>query len=247
MKTIKIHLPQTWNELNNRQLLRLSTLFHSGIKGKAFDQEVFLILMDVTGLSVKRALQAKEILAEVSLSELKTFYPFIYNEVGRTVFVKKMTVGKTELFSPADRLANLTAAEFAMADGLYFTWLKERHRRALEFLAAVLYTSGKGVRPLYNQDALEECALMFTEVPLDELLVMSTVYSGCRNYITSKFKDAFPTGLPSTSTQKSPGFGKVILQMAGGKFGTHKETGQTNLYTFLAEFQENLKEARKTA
>ena len=244
MKTIKLKLPDAWNKLSDRQLKQLAKLIYSGTRGRLFDVCVFFILMDVRWYQFRKKAKALLVLKDVTLSELKPFYDFIYNKADRTVFIPAMKVKGETLYSPAARLSNLSVDEFAMSEGLHRTWYKEKHRKALEYLAAVLYTTSPGVRPEFFRDAIEEKAKRFTRVPLAELLAMEVAYTGCKNNIADRFPVAFPKTTGKKNAGKNYGFGKVVLQMAGGKFGHHSETRKTNIFIFLEEFEENLKSAK---
>lgn len=245
MKVIKVILPKTWNELTDKQLERMGLLFYSGLTGKLFDIKVFFILMDVSRWQFMKYGKVLEVLANVPLSELKNHYSFIYKENNRTVFPKVIKTKKGNLYSPMDRITNLSSEEFAAAEDLHRLWHKEKHRRALEYLAAVLYSTSPNKRPHFEKSLLDENAKLFSKMPIGKLLAMEIAYFGCKNYIADRFPKAFPkTGKQATSNKRY-GFGKVILQMSkGGSFGNHEKTRRTNIYTFLEEFEENLKTAK---
>ena len=56
-----------------------------------------------------------------------------------------------------------------------------------------------------------------------------------------QFPSVFPKPKIRGKIPKNSGFGKLVLHLSGGKFGTHNETKSTNVYTFLSEFEEQLK------
>lgn len=239
MKKLNIKIPESWNELTDRQLCLMSKLFYITASGQKaielFDVDVWLILMD----GHKR--DAYIVLQDVPISELKKHFEFIYKEYNRTVFIKEVKAGVLTYHAPMDRLTNLSAEEFAAAEDLHKLWGEKKDREVLEYLAAVLYTDKPVIRPKFEKLLLEQKAKLFSEVPLEFLLAMEMTYTGCKSALVKRFPKAFPKGNPGTNQKKGPGFGEVILNMAGGKFGTHKETAGTNIYTFLAEFENNLK------
>jgi len=241
MKTIKISLPKSWNELSDRQLEKLAVLFNTRKTDRLFHLQVFIILANVRWWQFRKAAKLYVVVKDVPLSELQKHYSFIYSANERTAFPEYMITKKEAFFSPMERLVNLTAEEFAMADDLHSLWHKERHRKALEYLAAVLYSTAPNVRPPFERNELEVKAALFRTVPMEKLLAMELAYAGCKNYIVARFPKAFPRSAKATPQKgKKYGFGKVVLTMAGGKFGDHEKTRRTNIYTFLEEFEENL-------
>lgn len=213
-------------------------LFHTQRPGPLFDARVFQILMG------DRKRTAAIVLKEVPISELKTHYAYIYKENNRTKFAREWKVSGTTYYGPGDRINNLTAEEYAICEDLQFRYRNARERVFLELMAAVLYVPVPGKRPVFEKDLLEENARLFAEVPIEKLLAMEMAFFGSKNHLVAKFPTAYPKTEPQTrKAQKKYGFGKVILNMSGGKFGTHNETRRTNIYTFLEEFEENLKQA----
>ena len=74
---------------------------------------------------------------------------------------------------------------------------------------------------------------------------------GCRFALEKRYKRVFASSSPSSSLRvtgvksKNYGFGKILLQMAGGKFGSHNETKLTPLHTFLEQLNEDLTPVKK--
>lgn len=235
MRTLKIKLPISWDGLTPDQLQELVLLFHTVDVGATFHIRVFLILMGCRWYTWRKNYQAMRILKEVPISELRQHYPFVYKENNRTLF--PAINGR----APYRAMANITAEEFAAAEDLHAIWLKEKHRNALQYLAAVLYPhTGES----FNRFALDVRAKRFAKTPLKTLLAVEAAYFGSKNAIVKRFKYAFkPSGKKASGTKH--GFGKVILEMAGGKFGAHGTTLKTNIYTFLEEFNDNLNPINK--
>lgn len=236
MKTIKIQLPKQWNELTQHQLQELALLFHTGRTGTDFDVKIFLILMGCKWYTFRKNYTAMRVLKDVPIGELRTHYAFVYKENNRTTFPKIKGYA-----APYMALGNITAEQFANAEDLHALWLKEKHRNVLQYLAATLYLMpGES----FDKFALDTRAQRFAKTPLKTLLALEAAYFGSKNAIVKRFPQAFkPAGKKSSG--KKYGFGKVILEIAGGKFGSHSQTLQTNIYTFLEEFNEGLKKERK--
>lgn len=239
---IKLSLPTAWDELTDAQMERIAPLLYSDRKGPGFDIAVLLILVNCRWFTFWRNYKVMRVLKDVPVSELKQYFAFIYKDRNRSRFPKTLFGGWATLINklqgPAARLTNITAAEFAYTEGFKQLWDKERHRNPLAYMAAVLY---KPKGHTFSKDDLDALSKKFEKVPLSKLMAMELAYNGSKHSIVKRFPQAFPKTAKQQTKQNKYGFGKVILSMAGGKFGTHDETGRTNIYTFLEEFQENLK------
>jgi hypothetical protein len=236
-KTISISLPKKWDDLTSSQLISLCALFAKEIGQKKFDIGVFKILMGIRPWRFAKRAVCFEILRNVPISELKQHFSFIYGKNTRTVF-PEITIPGTKVFPPLDRLSNLSANEFSVADDFHIKYRETKNIEYLYYLAATLYVREKQPRPEFDKNNLEESVLKFRTLGISELMAIELAFAGCKEHIAGRYKKAFPTG--GKKSAKKFGFGKVILEMAGKKFGTHRETGQTNIYTFLTEFEENL-------
>jgi len=248
MKAISFSIPASWDELSDGQLYKIAALLHSGRKGPAFDWAVFLILVNLRWYTWLKNYRVYKVLGDVPLSELRQHYKFIYKSADRTIFPKSLLTPWErfkfwkQLSTPGARLSTLTAAEFASTESMAKLWDKERHRNPLQYMAATIY---KRSGPVFDNTALPHLAKQFDNVPLHKLLAMELAYNGSKNALVKRYPVAFPKSNGPATGGKQYGFGKAVLTMAGGKFGSHKETGQTNIYTFLEEFEENIKAAKQ--
>lgn len=244
MKKLKISLPEAWNNLSDRQLRQTALLFNSAKRGILFDVALLQILLDIRWWHFRKKGQLYLLLRNVTLTELKKHYAYLYKTPERTRFIDYMITKDEAYFSPQERLQNLSAEEFSIAEDLHKVWHKKRERVALEYLAAVLYSTAPNVRPLFEKDALEVKAKEFKSVPLADLLAMEMTYRGCKERLVNRYPKAFSTS-GGQSKGNSPGFGKVIDHMAGGKFGDHEKTRRTNIYVLLDRFEQDLKDQAK--
>lgn len=245
---IKFSIPTSWDALSDCQLEKIAALVHSGKKGPGFDLAVFLILVNLRWYTWLKNYRVYKVLQEVPVSELRQHYAFIYKTADRTIFPKTLLSPWERLKfwkglkTPGARLSTLTAAEFASTEGLAKIWDKEKHRNPLQYMAAALYRR-KGY--IFETTDLPELAKRFDKVPLSKLLAMELAYNGSKSAVVKRFPVAFPKNAGKPAGGKQYGFGKVILNMSGPTFGNYKETGQTNIYTFLEEFEENIKAAKQ--
>lgn len=236
---IQFNIPKSWNELTDRQFEKLAKLFYSKKLGFFFDVLVFKILLDLRWYQLIKITKVSYVLSQVHIKEIKIHFDFIYKENNRNIFPKKIN----GFFSPLDKMTNITAEEFAVADDLHIKYRETQNPFFLPYLAATLYSSSKQPRENFDKNNLVEKVKLFEKVPLPQLLCIELAYFGCKNHLVKRFPEAFPTKSKKVSNKKY-GFAKVILQMAGGKFGNHEQTKKTNVYTFLEEFSENIKNAR---
>lgn len=236
---IRIEIPKSWNELSDSQSLKLAKLLYSGTTGKIFDLKCFKILLNIRWLQFRKSNNVTYVLSQIPMRELKKHFDFIYKQMNRTIFPAKIN----GYFAPLNKITNLTAEEFSVADDLHIKWRETHNKECLIYLTAVLYSKTKQPREAFDKNNLPEKIKHFKNVPLPVLLCVELAYFGCKNNLVKRFSKAFPKSEKKVSNSKY-GFGKVILQMAGGKFGNHEQTKATNIFTFLEEFNENLKNAK---
>lgn len=181
----------------------------------------------------------------VPLSELKKSYDYIYTTIGRTKF--PLTVKNNDgvvHYPPLDNIANITVDEFANADDLHIKFRETKNLEYLQMLTAILYVPSVMKRPEFTKEILPHLSDSFSKVPVEQLLAIELTYFGCKTALTKRFPKAFPKNA-GKSNGKKYGFAKVILQMAGQKFGNHAETRKTNIYTFLEQFQQDIIDAKE--
>ncbi|MBQ0907491.1 hypothetical protein KBJ98_02115 [Flavobacterium sp. F-328] len=236
---INIVIPASWNELSDSQFKELAKLSYSGKTGNYFDLQCFKILLNIRWYQFSRRMHVKFVLSQISIKTLKKTFDFVYKANDRTIF-PKISNG---YFPPLDKITNLTAEEFSVADDLHIKWRTTQDKEYLIYLAAVLYSKKKQPREPFDKNNLPDKIKHFKKLPIAVLLCIELAYFGCKNHLVKRFPKAFPKGTKKVSNSKY-GFGKVILQMAGGKFGNHEQTKSTNIYTFLEEFTENLNSAK---
>lgn len=250
-KEVKITLPKSWNELSNSQLDSIAFLFHTMKPSASFDLKIFYILLNVKWFQIIEKAKIRIVLWNIPMSELRKNYDFIYSKNDRTNFAKYI---KTKLshraqsrcfFSPQDRLSNLTADEFSVADDLHIKWRETKNVEYLHYLAAILYTKTT-TRKEFDKNALHESALLFRKVPIAKLLAIEITYFGCKNHLVKRFPKVFPAPVPGVQKpKKNYGFGKIILAMTKGDLSKLETIKRVNIYAFLEQFEEDLINASK--
>jgi len=237
--SIKIKIPKSWNELSDGQFKKLAKLLLSEKQGVAFDLKCFRILLDIRWWQFSKRMELTYVLSQIPIKELKKHFDFIYTTNDRTIFPAEIN----GYFAPFDKITNLTADEFSVADDLHIKWRQTQNKDYLIYLAAVLYSKTKQPREVFDKNNLPDKIKYFQKVTAADLLRVDLAYFGSKNNLVKRFPKAFPKSTKKVTGSKY-GFGKVILQMAGGKFGNHEQTKLTNIYTFLEEFEQNLKDAK---
>ena len=238
---INLNIPQSWNELNQKQFERIALLFSTAEPSLIRDIKLLKILVDAKWWQLKKKANLRLFLFQVPYSEWKVFIDFLLKENNRTKFIPEIKVGKKTYFAPADRIQNLDAEEFAVADDLHIRYRESKNPEYLKYLFHVLYSSTEERKP-FDKNKLEK--QINNKVPIEVLLITEMTYFGCKNYIANKFKKAFPKS-NKKETGPRKGFGKVIQAMAKGDLSKLPTIERTNIYKFLQQFQDDIEEYNK--
>lgn len=249
---INLNIPQSWNELNQKQFEKIALLFVTAEPSLLRDIKILKILVDAKWWQLKKKANLRLFLKQVpyciyneddknKYEGWKNFIDFLLKENNRTNFIPVIKVGKKTYFAPADRIQNLDAEEFAVADDLHIRYRETRKIENLYYLFHVLYSTTEERKP-FDKNKLEK--QINKKVPLATLMITEMTYFGCKNYIADKFKKAFPK---SNKVEKGPrkGFGKVIQAMAKGDLSKLPTIERTNIYKFLRQFQDDIEEYNK--
>lgn len=238
---INLNIPQSWNELNQKQFERIVLLFSTAEPSLIRDIKLLKILVDAKWWQLKKKANLRLFLFQVPYSEWKHFIDFLLKENNRTHFIPVIKVGKKSYFAPADRIQNLDAEEFAVADDLHIRFRETKNTEYLKYLFHVLYSSTEERKP-FDKNKLEK--QINNNIPIEVLMITEMTYFGCKNYIANKFKKAFPkSNKKETGSRK--GFGKVIQAMAKGDLSKLPIIERTNIYKFMQQFQDDIEEYNK--
>lgn len=238
---INLNIPQSWNELNQKQFERIALLFSTAEPSLIRDIKLLKILVDAKWWQIKKKANIRLFLFQVPYSEWKNYIDFLLKENNRTHFIPVIKVGKKTYFAPADRIQNLDAEEFAVADDLHIRFRETKNTEYLKYLFHVLYSSNEERKP-FDKNKLEK--QINPKVPIEVLMITEMTYFGCKNYIANKFKKAFPKS-NKKETGPRKGFGKVIQAMAKGDLSKLPTIERTNIYKFLQQFQDDIEEYNK--
>jgi hypothetical protein len=151
---------------------------------------------------------------------------------------------------PEERLSTSTIEEFKTAEFLYHAYLQSRNENLLDQLIACLYrpvskrNNGKDERKVFSEvDVIRNAGKMHK---LNKHLRAAILfnYEGCRSFIVSRYPTVFIPG-DGTTSAKLPDLSPLIKTVAGGKFGSYKETEQVNLYVFLDHLRDEIEESNR--
>lgn len=254
---ISIKIPTNWNECSDSQLFAIHKLIASGLDGIRFDAKVFRILANKPWKHFLHKCKLGIIYANVPVTELRTFCPFIYDENTLTRFPNLNTSVKAlkHKQAPMDQLSNMTVGEFAIADDLHIKWRVHKDMDFLYALAACLYINNKHPRPEFDKNNIVFEMEHFKALPIEQLLAIDQAFHGTKEAMAKMYKHIFPKPAKSdneeaTDTPKpvraSSEFPKLIHSMAGQKFGNYDQTARTNVYTFLEELNQHILNLKKS-
>jgi hypothetical protein len=238
---INLNIPTTWNELNQKQFERIALLFSTVEPSLIRDIKLLKILVNAKWYQLKLKANVRQFLKQVPYSDWKVYIQFLLKPITRTNFVPVIKVGDKHYFAPADRIQNLDAEEFAVADDLHIRYRETQNTEYLQYLFHVLYSETEERKP-FDKNKLEK--QINPKVPMATLVITEMTYFGCKNYIATKFKKAFPKSTKK-ETGKRQGFGKVIQSMAKGDLSKLPTIERTNIYKFLQQFQDDIEEYNK--
>jgi hypothetical protein len=243
---LTIQIPKSWNSCSTSQLIKLALLMNSSFIGKKFDYKCFRILVSEKWWHIHTKAKLVYLLSYAPLDSIKESFQYIYSGITLTRFPEIKSLNGNQYHSPLNQISNLTILEMAVADDLHIQYRNTQDIKILPYLAATLYVQQKQPRPPYDKNDLSFKIDDFKKLSLGELLVIEMAFAGCKEYLALKFTKVFPKP-KETSTEQSTKkavnsqFPKLILELSGGKFGTYEQTCRTNCYTFLAEFDNLIK------
>ena len=253
MKAIQLNnFPTRWNDIPSKQLQKIAKLLFSDVTEKVFDLKMLFLLLNIKWWQFYKRRKVNIMLKHILLNDIKKHYKFIYTSCNLTTFSTRLKAGKTMWYACGDRLSNLTIGEFSVTEDLFLQWHNTKNIEFLRYLAAVLYQPVLPPnRVAFQKDHLKSNYTKLSKLKTNQLLAIGLAYQGCKLHVAKTYPVVFPKAKKTDSDkestqpkiiQKTSGLSKVTLQMAGGKFGAYNETNNTNMYVFLDEFTEQLKQ-----
>lgn len=245
-----IHIPQTWNELTERQLQQI-----------ALGLEYYRALPDDkqnTGLQLKKLyihliknlirengwFKVRIALRQIPPNEYVDYFKFILQGNKRTKFPKKIRLKKKDRIPPENRLQDITAGTFSFADSLFYRYRQNPNPRFLNLLCATLYRP-KG--QAFNKIDAEKQAVHWQKVKRSKKLAILYAYEGGREYITSLYPKIFSKQEEEEKkgTQKYTPFGRLIHYKVGFDPYKLEQVENLNIHKFFSIYQNELVEIQK--
>lgn len=269
----EIDFPESWDEMNEEQLLLVSKhlgglLFQDEVDEKELYAQRIIMLQKFLGLPLwkfKRVNNSQlvdllalfDFLKKIDLNE--QLIPEIEYRPG--IFGKKK-----KLYGPMKGMKSSTLDEFIMADTNFvkisaqqqfdfaynlFAMLYRPEREDIEAFKASKDYNGDH-REVFNSTKCNERVKMFKKsIPKEYIIAVMYFYWGFREKNLLIYKTLFPTppkdenGEPKKQVNAKPNYGWAAtrLEISGGKFGNFKETGESNWRTVI--FDMHLREEKR--
>lgn len=230
-------IPNNWNELTTKQLVCFAKIIFKKEENSKTDLQLFYMLLQLKWWQFIKKRKALKVLKYYTIDDLKKHYSWLYKSVLRTKFIPlpKHT-------GPGDRLHNISIQEFAVTEDLFRLFWETKDLKYIHYMAAVLYVpTPYPTRPVFVKENLENLAKKI-KTTKKQRLALVVCYLGAKEYLAKEFRLVFPKPKANNQANTNTGLDPVILEMSGHKFGTHSQTQTTNLYVFLKEFNNQLKQ-----
>lgn len=245
--TINLNIPKAWDLLSESQFYKVCTVLNTAEPSKLQQIRVFFALIGVKWFQFRKIRKAFSVLRLVPLSELRQHYSYIYHNDHVVKFLSKVRIGFRYYYGPKTALRNITIEDFAITEDAFFMYHKTQNIDYLRVIACVLYRRKRnGKRIDFDKLNIDEYIKPFKKLNPKKLLCIALSYKGSSLYIQSKYKNVFKRAKESQKIQdinklKKPSLFKIVIDMAGNKFGTLNETKTTNIHDFLTELNNLLK------
>jgi hypothetical protein len=238
---IQLNIPTTWNQLPPKTLKKIAWYFFTNKTGKELDLLIYFAILNIRWWQLLKILNAFRILKQVTIQELKNHYSFLYNDFNLTKFIPSVKIKNTTLIAPGDRLHNITIEEFAICEDLQWYYTTTNNINYIKHLIAVLYRKVEnGKKVPFSKSELETEAAKLKKIDKKTMAAIALCYKGSSLEIQQSYPSIFKKAAPTTTKKNKkptpPGFGNLIQQMAGEKFGNLAETKKTNVHDFLSEY-----------
>lgn len=238
--------PGTWDELTKQQLLKWSGVLRMELsKAEALTLAAYMFYKLPSGLMDK--------FTENESYELrKTMSFLVQNNLTKNV-IGYISILGFKFHGPANRLGNLSIAEYRRTELYYDLYLKTQQKQFLYLLAATLFrpsgnSSDNDIRNNLTEKGISKRAKFFSwSLHPNALMAIKLFYEGCRNYIVKAHPKIYPKTINNNAIIKTKSSTVMdledhILAYSGGKLGNFNETSETNLYVFLKHMTHRIEE-----
>ena len=233
----KYTAPSKWAELSQEQLI-----IWMKVCEKKISASMALMFVSVVFSGIKKNLHFKlNVAQQIALSESFNF--LLENKLTAWI-IPTIKIGFKTFLGPSDYFSTSTIEEFSTAETYYHAYLKNKDEALLDLLIATLYrpassiNNGKDTRKVFAEvDVLRNARKMSK---LDKHLRAAILfnYEGCRLSVMQRYPTLFIQGDGAADPARLPDLSPIIKTIAGGKFGTYKQTKMEDLYVFLNHWRD---------
>ena len=244
---IRKEAPAKWSELTPEQLIIWVKICAKGISP---EQALMFVSAAYFGLP-KREYFKLNAAQQIKLAD--QFKYLLINRLYGWVIDKIKVSPLSKIQGPTDHLATSTIEEFNAAESFYHMYKKTGNENFLDQLIACLYrpvarfwqkNNGKDPRKIFSDVEVIGNASQMRKLDKHLRAAILFNYEGCRSFIVSMYPTVFIPG-ESKGTKELPDLAPLIKTVAGGKFGSYKETEQTNVYIFLNHLRDEIEESNR--
>lgn len=263
LDNIKQKFPENWNECTLSQLLGIySLLLPNTIIGPKSLAKTIVVLKLINARFYRfRFLRKFEKLPKHMI--IQVFFPIVEKLLEKNTLtefkLKHFRVWFKKYYAPADGLANITIEEFRFLDPMYVNYKKTGETHWLDGIVGILYRKKRedynptsvdykgDIREDFNEHQIIRNSKIASKLSLEKRQLIFLTYEGCRNEIIDSCSNLFNSE-ESQEKGRNSGYGGLITELAGDKFGDYNQTCKTNLITafnYLDEQAEKLKKQKK--
>jgi|GEM_PF-6689743 len=241
--------PSAWHELTAEQLIIWMKICAKNITK---EQALMFVSAAFIGLPKREYFR----LNAAQQIQLANEFRYLLGNRLYSWIIDKIKVSPFRKFQgPSDHLSTSTIEEFNAAEGYYYMYSKTRDERFLDQLIACLYrpvsagwiwskNNGKDPRKIFSEVDVNRHARKMRSLDKHLRAAILFNYEGCRSFITARYATVFIPG-NGNAPEQLPDLRPLIKTVAGGKFGTYKDTEQTNLYVFLDHLKDEIEESNR--
>lgn len=258
VQSIDVILPDSWNELTSKQLLYIASVWHewksamlTGTNMARHKAALFIELINNTESEKKQTI---DWLSQIKKTDVNIFAPldFIFNDITLTKnLLPHLSLGVlSKYYGPADALANISIGEFSFAITFFNRYSKSNNTDDLNKLIAILYRPKNknfeatgDIRKPFKKHFIEAYEIELRQLQFKYKQAVYLYFMGCMEAWSKKYSFVFSRTEGNSNAKTT--FLDVIIEMAGGKFGTFDQTFEQNADIVLTELNNMLKPKKK--
>lgn len=240
-------MPDRWNELSQRQLIRIMEIFHQDILVEKANVQFFRILSGISWFRMKTRIL--DVLENMHLVE------WIYEETAENLLTRNLIPEYMDLYGPSDELNNVSAQEFFWADHFFRKWEETNDAAQLNMLVATLYRSLRKIpydhiinpdndhREVFNQNLIEPYCTVTQHFPMPVKLAIAKFFK--HNFMA--IRDKYPEPFEASGGQPSRfGFVALFRDVAeAGHHGQFADIEKMNVHLFFMELCIAMEKSKK--